>query len=171
MRKIYAKAGLVLIVIVFVFTVISFLRENWGADAKPGPVERLLAEWVLSRSHSAGSEARNPFPPTEENLREGRRLYEHQCAFCHGLEGRGQDPNGLQFYPPVPSLVEEAHHLSDGQIHAIISRGIRYTGMPSFAKANSADQIWKTVLWVRRLSRQPGHNPAASDHHSPGENP
>ena len=171
MRKIYAKAGLVLIVIVFVFTVISFLRENWGADAKPGPVERLLAGWVLSRSHSAGSEARNPFPPTEENLREGRLLYEHQCAFCHGLEGGGQDPNGLQFYPPAPSLVEEAHHLSDGQLHAIISRGIRYTGMPSFAKAFSPDQVWKTVLWVRRLSQQPEQETTAPGTPNTGENP
>ena len=171
MRKLYAKVGLGLVALVFVFALLSFLRENWGADAKPGPVETFLSRLILGTANPGGSEISNPFPPTEENLQEGRRLYEHHCAFCHGLEGTGQDPNGIQFYPPVPSLLEKAHEYSDGQLHAIISRGIRYTGMPSFAKALPPDQIWKTVLWARRLSQQPRKNAPAPDTQSAGENP
>ncbi|MBI4463533.1 MAG: cytochrome c [Acidobacteria bacterium] len=152
-RKIYAKVGLVVIALVFVFAILSFLRENWGADAKPGPVETFLANLILGMAHPDRSDISNPIPADEANLEEGRLLYEHQCTFCHGLEGTGLGENGIQFYPPVPSLVEEAHEYSDGQLHAIVSRGIRYTAMPSFAKALQPDQIWKVILWVRHLSR------------------
>ncbi|OFW25502.1 MAG: hypothetical protein A3H27_10645 [Acidobacteria bacterium RIFCSPLOWO2_02_FULL_59_13] len=156
MRKLYAKVGLVVIALVFVFTMISFLRENWGADAKPGPVETFLANLILGMAHPDGSEISNPIPADEANREEGRHLFEHRCAFCHGVEGAGLGENSMQFYPPVPSLVEEAREYSDGQLHAIISRGIRYTAMPSFAKEMPPDQIWKVILWVRHLSRPSG---------------
>jgi mono/diheme cytochrome c family protein len=46
--------------------------------------------------------------------------------------------------------------LRDGQMHYIISRGIRYTAMPSFAKVLTPDQIWKVITWVRSLPRSAG---------------
>ena len=77
----------------------------------------------------------------------------------------------MQFYPPVPSLLEEAPEYSDGQLHAIVSRGIRYTAMPSFAKALPPDQVWKIILWVRRLSQPSGPDAAAPDTPGGDQNP
>ena len=159
MRRVYTKIGLGLVGLVFVFAVVSFLRENWGADVQPGPMETFLAQWVLSRARQPETQMANPHSPTEENLREGQLHYEKQCAFCHGQDGSGQRMNGVQFYPPAPSLVESAPEMSDGQMHAIISRGFRYTAMPSFAKALTSDQIWKVILWVRQLPAQPAAGP------------
>lgn len=159
MKKAYAGLGLVLVVMVLVFALGSFFRENWAASQTPGVLERFLVRWVLSSARQTGAEIKNPLLPTEENLREGREFYEQQCVFCHGLDGRGQRPDGIQFYPPVPSLVERDNELTDGQRHFIVSNGIRYTAMPSFVKVLAPEQIWKVILWLRHLSDQ-GQFPA-----------
>ena len=155
LRKTSSKLALGLVVIIFIFAVASFLRENWGANETPGVVETFLAKWALSRARQSESDLHNPFQPTQENLEEGRKLYEKQCAFCHGQDGKGQGETGIQFYPPVPSLIDPQNERTDGQVHSIVDKGIRYTAMPSFAKELRADEMWKVVLWVRRLRQQP----------------
>ena len=161
MRKTYAIISLALVAAVFVFAIVSFLRENWGADETPGTLEAFVAKWVLSRARQAPVETKNPLRPTEENLQRGRALYEKQCSFCHGLDGGGQSQNGIQFYPPVPSLIDPSLEVTAGQIHSIVSRGIRYTAMPSFAKVLPDEDIWKIVLWVRHLAKQSSPAPTA----------
>lgn len=152
MNRKFRKTALILIAVVFVFALFSFLRENWSAAEKPGVLERFFARIALSGARSGGSDINNPLQPTPENLEEGRRLYEKQCAFCHGNDGSGQGQTGLQFYPPVPSLLKESSEMSDGQIQYVITQGIRYTAMPSFAKQLTPEEIWKITLWVRQLA-------------------
>ena len=160
-KKKYAAVLLALIAVVFVFAIGSFLRENWAANQPPGPLEGLLARWLRSLGRQGEVDARNPVPPTPENLEQGRMHYEKQCVFCHGSEGAGQTPDGIQFYPPVPSLVEQNAELTDGQIHFIVTHGIRYTAMPAFETVLTPEETWKVVLWVRRLSQQPPPQPAS----------
>ncbi|MBI4479259.1 MAG: cytochrome c [Acidobacteria bacterium] len=151
-KKTIAGMGLAVTGLAVIFALISFWRANWGANQTPGAVERFLAGWLLSSSRYATAEIPNPLTPTEANLAEGQGLYEKQCAFCHGLDGSGSGSLRVQFYPPVPSLVPSPNQLTDSQMHFVVQRGVRYTAMPSFAKALTEDQIWKVVLWVRKLS-------------------
>ena len=142
-----------LIALVIVFAIGSFLRENWGVTGTPGVVERMIAKWALSSSRRDDSGKTNPVAPSAQNLEEGRGHYEKQCAFCHGLDGRGQGQTGVQFYPPVPAIVGPNVELTDGQIQSAITNGVRYTGMPSFSKVLSPEEVWKVVLWVRHISQ------------------
>ena len=151
MKKSIAGVGLIVIALLVILAVASFLRENWGADQSPGAVERVLAGWLLAGSRRSVPEAPNPVPATEENLNQGRDLYNKNCAFCHGEDGEGSPATGAQFYPPAPSLVDKNQTTRDSEMHAVITDGIRYTGMPSFAKALSDDERWKVVLWLRHL--------------------
>ncbi|HWP84034.1 MAG TPA: cytochrome c [Terriglobia bacterium] len=153
-RKTMAGLGLVMIAGLGAMALFSFWKENWAADQPPGAVERFLARWLLSGSRTV-PEIPNPLPPSETNLARGRSLYEKQCAFCHGLDGAGPGDSGVQFYPPVPSLVPPQNPLSDAQMHFVIQRGIRYTAMPSFAKALTEEEIWAVVLWLRHLNQPP----------------
>lgn len=157
-RKTVAGAGLALLGLAVVLVLFSFWRENWAANQAPGRVEQWLAGWLLSGSRDVADRP-NPLPATAANLAEGREIYEQQCAFCHGLDGRGAGQHGVQFYPPVPSLLPPQNQLSDSQMHYVIQRGIRYTGMPSFANILDSDEIWKVVLWVRRLATPPSPPP------------
>lgn len=153
MKKPYSKLALGLIALVIVYAVVSFLGENWGVTGKPGVLERVIAKLALSSSRREDSGAKNPIEPTAQNLEDGRASYEKQCAFCHGLDGHGQGQTGVQFYPPVPAIAGPNAELTDGQIQSAMTNGIRYTGMPSFSKVLSAEEIWKVVLWVRHISQ------------------
>ena len=169
MNKTTSKLALGLIALVIVFAIVSFLRENWGVTGTPGVLERIIAKWALSSSRREDSGTKNPIAPTAQNLEEGRSNYEKQCAFCHGLDGRGQGQTGVQFYPPVPAIAGPKVDLTDGQIQSSITNGIRYTGMPSFSKVLSPDEVWKVVLWVRHLSQSvPGPQTSAPDGASSG---
>ena len=166
-KKTIAGLGLVLLGLAVIFALLSFWRENWGANQTPGAVERFLAEWLLSGSRNPAVEVPNPVAATEANLAEGRELYDQQCAFCHAPDGSGSSASRVKFYPPVPSLLPPQNQLTDAQMQFVIQRGIRYTAMPSFEKALTEDQIWKVVLWVRRLSQirpSNGSSPAAGTH-------
>jgi mono/diheme cytochrome c family protein len=143
-----AAAGLILMAVAVIFALFSFWRENWAANESPGAVERFLAG-ILLRSSRSVEEIPNPVLLTDAALAEGLDLYKKQCAFCHGPDGSGPDSSSVQFYPPVPSLLPPQNQLTDSQMYFVVERGIRYTAMPSFAKALTADQIWKVILWLR----------------------
>ena len=147
----FRSAALALIAIVLLFAVVSFLRENWAADGEPGGVERWLARTFLLRSRSESTALKNPLPADEATLSAGRALYEKHCAFCHGADGSGPAGNGMQFYPPVPSLKAPAEPLQDGQVFSIVKLGIRYTAMPGFGKALSEQEIWQVTAFVGTL--------------------
>ena len=156
MKKKRAAVALVLIALVFVFAIGSFLNENWGANQTPGAIESFIARLIRSLGAQPRADQPNPFSATPENLEEGRMAYEEHCVFCHGDHGTGQTPEkGVQFYPPVPSLVDSKLNLTDGQMHSVVTNGIRYTAMPAFEKVLTPEQTWKAVLWVRRLAQQP----------------
>jgi mono/diheme cytochrome c family protein len=172
MKKTYSKITLVVIAIAILFAIGSFLRENWGANQSPGLLETTLAKWALRRARSSESDVKNPLPATPENLEAGRVLYEKQCAFCHGVDGTGQGPTGPQFYPPVPSLVHRTDdNMTDGQMQSVVSKGIRYTAMPSFERVLTPDEIWKVNLWIRHLQAQPQSAPPAGSPQSPPSHP
>src|SRR6185369_8929759 len=60
-------------------------------------------------------------------------------------------------FPPVPDLADPAiQAMSDGALFAIISNGVRWTGMPAFRQEHNADETWKLVAFVRRV---PGLDP------------
>jgi mono/diheme cytochrome c family protein len=145
-----AVIGVVAAVILLLFLVMP--RMQWNATARPSATERWVARYVLGKwvRSNAPSET-NPIPPTAENLQEGEHEYDEHCAVCHGLDGNAENRIGGDFYPPVPRLSKGATFLSDGQLHFIVSNGIRMTAMPGFATRHSSDELWKIILWVRHF--------------------
>ena len=160
-KKRRAAIFLGLIAVSMVLIVGAFLRENWGANQTPGAIESFIARFIRGLGAQRQADQPNPFSATPENLAEGRMVYEEHCVFCHGDNGVGQRPEqGIQFYPPVPSLADPNLNLTDGQMHFVVTNGIRYTAMPAFEKVLTPEQTWKAVLWVRRLAQQPPPAPA-----------
>lgn len=76
----------------------------------------------------------------------GRRIFEAQCAWCHGTEGTGGTGPDLR----RPTL---RHAANDAALVTIVRTGIPGTEMPSFAIALTDRMAWQTAAYVRSLGR------------------
>jgi len=96
--------------------------------------------------------ASNPVVVTQAVLAEGKQLYTDYCAFCHGVEGRGDGPVG-EVYAPRPANFHLPRLLaaSDGHVYEVITNG--YSTMPAFYKRLSPEERWRIVAYVRELQR------------------
>jgi cytochrome c oxidase cbb3-type subunit 3 len=75
----------------------------------------------------------------------GKAAYRSNCAFCHGLTGRGGRG---------PSLVASALTLNgrDEEMKSIIRNGVPGTNMPAFEDMD-ADDAQRVVLFIRHLAQ------------------
>jgi mono/diheme cytochrome c family protein len=85
----------------------------------------------------------NPLAGSPELAAGGRKLFQRQCAQCHGAEGRGQkNAADLQ----LPAVQQQ----SDGALFWKITNGNPRRAMPSFSGLPEM-QRWQIVLYLRRL--------------------
>jgi len=121
--------------------------------SKPNALESHAINWVKHHITIGGKNEKNPFPPTAENVNDGKQAFTQYCSVCHGLDGQNTGvPFADTVSPPVPSLASaQVQAYSDGQLKWIIENGIRPSGMPPSQGIFSDDDIWKMVLYIRHL--------------------
>jgi mono/diheme cytochrome c family protein len=97
----------------------------------------------------------NPVPPNDQNFEDGMKLYTMHCALCHG--GLDRKPNSLSnsFYPPAPSLISNPPDDPEWHVFYTIRTGIRYTGMPSWEKTLSEQDMWKITSFISHMEKLP----------------
>jgi mono/diheme cytochrome c family protein len=102
----------------------------------------------------AGTELKNPIAANEENLEEGKRLFNIYCIHCHGEHGDGKglmnitSKGGGPF--PVPSYFDDAHkELPDGKMFFSITYGKNLMG--PHAPQVSQEERWKIILYINKL--------------------
>jgi hypothetical protein len=136
---------------VFAFTTI---RRGFSALDNPSALETIVARAMRRFSIPAtGRNAKNPFPPTPEFLREARAHFADHCAPCHGNNGSGKTQMGRNLYPKAPDMrLSGTQHFTDGELYYVIHNGIRLSGMPAWGgQQHSDDDSWKLVLFIRHL--------------------
>jgi mono/diheme cytochrome c family protein len=121
--------------------------------SKPGGVETWLVQKTKHSVTVRGSDQKNPFPASAENLCEGRRIFAYYCVACHGLDGQNTGvPFADKMSPPVPSLKSETvQSYSDGQLKWVIEYGVSPSGMPAAKSILSDDEMWLMVQYIRHL--------------------
>lgn len=104
---------------------------------------------VFLVSHTFGSGQGNPS--------EGKRLFRHYCAVCHGEAGKGDGINSKNL-DPLPRDFTDLEYMSDRtdqQLFDIIQGGgpavAMSVYMPPFGKTLSEQQIWNLVAYIRTL--------------------
>jgi mono/diheme cytochrome c family protein len=132
-------------------------RVDLNAVRPPGHAEEYLhAKFtrVIVRRRSARENIPSPPPDYQTNMSiaTGKDLYAADCASCHGpngtdlpAAGRGMSPRAVA----LNSATVQAY--SDRELFSIIEVGVRFTGMPGFAGAETNDQIWNVVDFLRAL--------------------
>ena len=143
-------AGLVLVPVV-AFLYLQYGRPPVGVADASFPFERAIVRGPLHARIDV--ELQQPtLQPSEQNLLAGANVYREQCAFCHGVTGKPAVV-GRNMFPSAPQLWEKHRNgvvgVSDdsvGETYWRVNNGIRLTGMPSYKKVLTEDQMWQVSL-------------------------
>ncbi len=105
-------------------------------------VKPIDPEWQVPEK---AAQQQNPLREKPELAAGGRKVFERNCAQCHGDEKHERKNN-------APDLASEAvQQETDGALFWRISNGNSRKGMPSFSSFPEP-QRWQLVLYIRSLS-------------------
>lgn len=152
--------GLIAVAGTGVLLLLILLWQGFRAIQPPSTFETAMARRLRNLAIPWNERhAKNPLAGDAAALRQGRELFLADCATCHGIDGSGATRVGANVSPRVPDLrTASTQSLTDGQLHYIISNGVRFTGMPALDSVHreSKEDGWKLVLFIRRLRASSG---------------
>jgi thiosulfate dehydrogenase len=134
-----------------------------AANTAPPKMERHLAMSALDASMERHApHVKSPVAASDDNLIEGMKLYTMNCAECHGGLDRKPAAMAKSFYPPAPDLIlDPPDDDPEWHVYYAIRTGVRYTGMPSWEKVLSENDMWKITAFLTRVNKLP---PAAQEY-------
>jgi thiosulfate dehydrogenase len=150
-------ATVVILVVAGYIGVTQGLLIPANADAKPSRMERWMAGHSLAATIAREMPTEsNPVAATDVNYTAGIKLYAQNCAACHGVPGERPSTIAIGLYQHAPQLAR--HGVEDdpeGETFWKIKHGIRLTGMPSFTRSLSDEQIWTLALFLKHMDALP----------------
>jgi len=97
----------------------------------------------------------NPLERNAENIAAGKKLYEKNCALCHGAAGLGDGEAGKDLTPPPANIAMfiKMHNVPDGYLYWTIAEGgiPLQTAMPPFKDVMKEGELWKTIIFLREF--------------------
>lgn len=89
---------------------------------------------------------------------QGKHLFAHYCATCHGDEGKGDGQNASNLSPPPPDLAVSKHTRDAAYLRKAIAEGTAATGRsplsPPWGRSLSAQEIDYLVSFCQSLARK-----------------
>ncbi len=100
-----------------------------------------------------GADASLDMPTRKLDPAEGERLYQANCATCHGVKGLGDGPQATGMNPPPPALGDAVAMLdvTPALMYNVLSVGVAGTNMAGWASTLSPDQRWSIVAYLNGL--------------------
>ncbi len=136
------------------------MRRRWpatGALAAILPSLLLIGGIGLALVDTVGgatpdSSLPNPVPATVTSVDAGNRLYQANCAACHGVGGEGGGPlaNTTPILPP--SLKAHLSQHTDGDLFYWLTNGLP-GGMPAWAGTLSETDRWNVINYLRAINQ------------------
>jgi high-affinity iron transporter len=118
---------------------------------RPGPEVSALAHqlyWQVIRTYNVEIAPKRP-----PDLATAARLYQGQCATCHGLQGQGNGPASARL-DPAPSHFNNRQRMDQRSIYDFyrtMSLGVEGTAMASFHTL-SEDERWALAFYISTLA-------------------
>ena len=126
------------------------------ADIPVDTLEKTIAMPSLDASVDRHApEVNNPVEPTDVNLIAGMKIYQANCAVCHGDVNHSHGMLADALYPRAPQFVEDAPDMPEYQNFYIIEHGIRLTGMPAWKQSLSDQQMWQVTTFLSHMDKLP----------------
>jgi cytochrome c oxidase cbb3-type subunit 3 len=125
---------------------LSFPRNNFSLANAPKP----------DAIASASPYAMHDIPPKVGRMnpleRRGERLFQQNCAFCHGADGTGQNWIG-KFMEPHPRNLRDINFMASATRQSIrhaIREGLPNTSMPAWKSVLSERDIQSVLAYINR---------------------
>ena len=92
-------------------------------------------------------------PPQQLSLEVGKRIYERECAYCHGIDGRANTAAANVLDPPPRNFADPLAmaRLDDGRMYMAIYRGRPGTAMGGRGEQLAPAEIIDVMRYVRTL--------------------
>jgi len=128
------------------------MMQGGGMMGMSSPRHQFVMRNGVDPSYASKS---NPLKNTARNIEDGKRLYEQNCALCHGKTGSGNGEAGKDLSPPPANIAafSRTRMATDGYLYWSIAEGgvPLGTGMPPFKGNLKEDEIWKIVIYLREF--------------------
>ena len=150
----FVTAAVLVLLALFCYVRFGFVDPR--ADMPPGSLETKLAMPALDASvDRRAPSAKNPVPPTEENLLAGMKIYQSNCAGCHGDISHPHSAFGDSFYPRAPQFAEDPPDMPENQNFYIIEHGVRLSGMPAWKTSLKEPEVWQVTTFLSKMDKLP----------------
>ena len=87
---------------------------------------------------------------------QGKHLFDHYCATCHGDGGKGDGQNASNLSPPPPDLTASKNLADAAYVRRVIAEGSAAAGRsplsPPWGRTLSAQEIEYLALYCRALA-------------------
>jgi mono/diheme cytochrome c family protein len=134
-------------------------------EGKPGTAmaawEQVLTETqigdVIDYVRSLAVPSGRALSAEQLSIEVGRRIYERDCAVCHGVNGRADTEAGKVLRPSPSQFADpiEMARLDDGRMYAAIKLGRPGTAMGGWGELLSPAEIIDVMRYVRTLAQPP----------------
>lgn len=136
----------------YVYAHLGFIDP--GADARVSSFETNQAMAALDRSiERRAPAASDAVAPDEANVTAGMRLFQSNCAGCHGDVNHPESPLAESFYPRAPQFRHEKPDMAVNENFFVIKHGIRWSGMPAWKQSLSDRQIWQVCAFLSQMDK------------------
>lgn len=117
-----------------------------------------LTAFAQTRGGTAAARGiKNPVAATPASVTAGAAAYKKYCAFCHGVDAKGNGPLAPKDSNP-PNLADATwvHGSTDGEIFTVIANGTGPDSKMVGFKGKMPDQdLWHIVNYLRSLGPKP----------------
>ena len=115
------------------------------------PFEETVANMALHASVKDSLDLKSPLPVSDDTLIAGAKVYDGNCAMCHGAFQQPKPAVAKSMFPPPPQLLADEKMTGDpeGELYRKITNGIRMTGMPAFDKILDENRRWQVTLLLK----------------------
>ena len=130
-----------MLTLVFTLAVLATCAGTAGAQESNGL-------WVAPERAARQTD---PTPPTTNNIKHGRSLFQRECELCHGKAGHGDGMQAAYLtIKPADLASDRIQSQTDGAIFYKITEG---RGQMPRAKLNDTEK-WAVIEYLRTLAKK-----------------
>ena len=141
-----------LLLVAGILSFLSFGMMDPRADTAVNPIEQAMSAGALDASlkHFA-PRPMDTVPANDTNMLAAMRIYQSNCAHCHGDPQHPEAAMASSFKPRPPQFMKDPPSLLTSQEFYVIKHGVRWSGMPAWDYKLSDHEIWQLSVFLNRM--------------------